>query len=600
MSESRINILAPHLVSQIAAGEVVERPASVVKELVENSIDAGAKNIVMEIENGGLNLIKIVDDGIGMNREDAEKSIIQHATSKLSNESDLYKISTLGFRGEALASISAVSEFELLTKDDESVAGTSISVKSNEVCVNDAGCAKGTSISVKNLFYNIPARKKYLKTAITEFNHIVDLFFNYCLAFPEISWKLMHNNKVIYHFPPAAWIQRINDVLGEEIIKNLLQIDLKLNGIVINGYIGRPQISRNNRKLQFLFINNRPVNEFVVSKQIKDAYSTLISKDLYPVYLLNLEIDPEKIDVNVHPRKLEVRFSEPQIIYRTMYQVVSRVLDENDLTMRMESNENKTFIPLKEVLAETQVRIPVVSRSIPPISWSKPVAGNNPFVPKSQVYKQPAALDFSKNLLKQSEAVPEVESCKILGQAQNSYIIVEFKEGIRIYDQHACSERIQYEKIKNQWQIGKLASQKKLLPETIELTPTEARLINDNQEVFERLGYDVSGFGGNTFVISAIPQFLINENQKEVILEIIGNLTESEILENEIVGPLDKIFKMMSCKSAIKFGQPLMPLEISALISEIESLPNHYTCVHGRPCVIEFSMNELEKMFKRK
>jgi DNA mismatch repair protein MutL len=303
MPENKIHLLPPHLINQIAAGEVVERPASVVKELVENSIDAGAKNIRIEIENGGLNLIKVIDDGCGMSRADAEQSILQHATSKILEDADLEKISTLGFRGEALASISSVSDFSLLTKDADSLAGTLLEMQSTGVQLSESSAAKGTVISVRNLFQKIPARKKYLKTTVTEFNHIVDLFFEFCLAYPNIFWKLVHNNKTVYQFPIATLLQRIGDVLGDEIAKNLIEIDIKLIDIHVHGYIGKPQIARNNRKLQYLCINNRPVHEFIVAKQVKDAFGTLLPRDLYPVYILNLQIDTDKVDVNVHPRK---------------------------------------------------------------------------------------------------------------------------------------------------------------------------------------------------------------------------------------------------------------------------------------------------------
>ncbi|KKQ78813.1 MAG: mismatch repair protein MutL protein, partial [Parcubacteria group bacterium GW2011_GWC2_38_7] len=452
---NKIKLLSPDLINQIAAGEVVERPASVVKELVENSIDAGATNITVEIENGGLNLIRIVDNGCGMSREDAGKSILQHATSKISSQDDLFNIKSLGFRGEALASIAAVSEFSLITKDEESLAGTNLEFKNNEQTINDIGCSRGTTIVVNNLFYNIPARRKYLKTTVTEFGHIVDLFLSYCLAYPQINWKLMHHGKPVYQFQASIDVQRVSDVLGREIADNLLPIDIKLNEIHLSGFIGKPQIARNNRKIQYLFINNRPVNEFIVAKQIKDAFGQLIPRDLYPVYILNLKINNEKIDVNVHPRKLEVRFSEPQIIYRTVYQAVAMTLDEQDLVKSVKVDDFKRFVPVSEVLSTRQDSIPVSTKfNYQPrfsqsnlnsaMNFNREVAQDIPVVIRTQEQSNESSL---------------VGQRKVIGQIQNSYIVVETAEGMKIYDQHATSERIQYEKIKKQWEIGKLGSQ---------------------------------------------------------------------------------------------------------------------------------------------
>lgn len=599
----------------------MERPASVVKELVENSVDAGAKNITIEIENGGLNLIRITDDGFGMNRADATLSVAQHATSKIGSEEDLYKIKTLGFRGEALASICSVSDFSLTTKDFDSIAGTLVENKNNQIQISDIGCPVGTSISVKNLFYNVPARLKYLKTTVTEFNHIVDLFLNYCLAFPAISWKLLHNNKIVYHFPAATLDQRIADVLGEEISGQLLSVDNELSGISLNGYIGKPQIGRNNRHLQYLFVNGRPVNEFIIAKQIKDSYLTLLPRDIYPVYILNLKVDNEKVDVNVHPRKLEVRFSEPQIVYRSVYQIITGVLDENDLIKQMvttgASAGGGQFNSMNYGTAEKP------SRSHSP-AYGTASFGAKKFEPlknildfkKQEIFTKPLPVETANqqvNFLPPVATVSEqpIEHVeperptpmpfRIVGQVHDCYIVVETSNGLKIYDQHATSERVQYEKIKRQRAIGHLPSQKLLLPQSIELTTTESAALDANQGLFERFGFEVANFGANSFKVEAVPPFLANENLKEIILEIVGSLVAQEIIPEEISAPapVEDIFKMMACKSAIKFNEPLRVEEMEALINALEDLDSRYTCAHGRPCVVEFSSGELAKMFKR-
>jgi len=619
-----IKILSKELINQIAAGEVVERPASAVKELVENSLDAGAKNIGVEIENGGINLIKIIDDGCGMNKDDAVLSIVEHATSKLASVDDLYNIKTLGFRGEALSSIAAVSEFNLITKTDQSIAGTQISVKNGEVLAEEVGSAVGTSITIKNIFFNIPARKKYLKTAVTEFNHIVDLFLNYCLAYPNVGWKLAHNGKLVYQFPGGSSRQRVADVLGDEISENLFEIDTKLNGLGVNGYFGKPQIARNNRKLQYLFVNGRPVNEFIAAKNIKDAFGSLIQRDYYPVYVLNLRVDPEFVDVNVHPRKLEVRFSEPQLIYRTLYQAVAMILDEQELARQVNSVELKQFVPLKNVLAQSFAfdKQNAVTRFIASHNNGSTQNQTQNSAPRKQSDSQISPLgatsiemtseligaEIIPNEVEASERTDErsaerkevfIPEYKVLGQIQDSYIVVETENSLKVYDQHASSERVQYEKIKREWQIGRIASQKMLIGQNVELSPVEARLINDNLELFQKLGFDLTGFGANSFAVNAMPTFFTKANAQEIILQIVGELTESITLDDKITEPVDKIFKMMACRSAIKFGDRLTTEGMEALINDLEKLDNQYTCVHGRPCVIEFTFNELNKLFKR-
>jgi len=587
MSEIKIKLLSPELVNQIAAGEVVERPASVVKELVENSIDAGAKNIRIDIENGGLNLIKITDDGCGMSRPDAENSIVQHATSKIADENDLANILTLGFRGEALASISSVSRFYLITKDKDSLAGTKLTYGENGLNIEDSSASQGTVISVQDLFYNVPARRKYLKTAVTEFNHIADLFFEYSLAYPEIGWKLSHNNKLIYQFAGADIFQRVGDVLGDEVAKNLIRIDLKLNDILIQGFIGKPQIARNNRNLQYLYINKRPVREFIISKQIKDAFGTLIPRDLYPVFILNLEVGNDRVDVNVHPRKLEVRFSEPQLIYKTVYQVVSRTLDESQLAVKI-SLAGRSFTPIAAVIQgkKIEAKDPQPQMQAPRMNF--PFGGARPALSPQR----------SLDSFREMQILKEERDSEIMGQVDNAYIVVKTKTGIKIYDQHATSERIQYEKIKAEYEKIGIIKQPLLIPERLELTQSEASLVTENLEFFKRLGFGISVFSSNTIVIEEVPSFLKKQDLRAVILELLGQI-ERNFSSEVNIDKQDRILKIKACRSAIKFGDPLSLQGMDALIRDLAAV-NGYTCVHGRPCFIEFSFDELEKLFKRK
>lgn len=586
-----IKILPQELINQIAAGEVVERPASVVKELIENSLDAQADSIEIEIQNGGLNLIKVTDNGIGMSQKDAKLSVCQHATSKINCVDDLFKIASLGFRGEALASISAVSEFSLRTKLANELCGIEIKVMDKTIQENEIGCPGGTAVEVKNLFYNIPARKKYLKTAVTEYNHIVDLFINFCLAHSDVSWKLIHNNKTVYHFAKVAELKdRIYEVLGEQVAKNLLTVDYNAVEMKVGGFVGQPQIARNNRKLQYLFVNGRQVNDYIISAKVKDAFGQHIFHNLYPVYILFLQIDSQKVDVNVHPRKMEVRFSEPQKIYSAVYRAVADVLDSAELTKQINNFEK----PIKA--GQNFGKISNVKYQMPNQSQMLNLKMSNQAIDFNQKIINQAQPDFENNLIQMGGS-----EMKILGQAADSYIIAETPNSIKIYDQHAVSERVQYQKIKTDYLNSKISRQQLLIPENIELTVNEANLLKNKLSVVEKFGFDLSELGQNSFMVNAVPQILSNKDYQQALRELVGKIIETEDweIENELNEAVDDILKMISCKSAIKFGDKLNYDEIKALLEAVEKCENKFTCVHGRPNVIEYTYEELEKLFKR-
>src|SRR3989339_673081 len=594
MSENTIKILPQELINQIAAGEVVERPASVVKELVENSLDAGADMIEVEIENGGVNSIKIKDNGKGMSKEDAILAVKQHATSKIANLDDLFNINTMGFRGEALASISSVSHFSLITKQKNDLSAIEVKVENNQSSSQEIGASDGTTITVNKLFHNVPARQKYLKTAVTEFNHIVDLFINYALAYNKVTWRFIHNGKTVYQYPATNDLRnRIYEVLGGEIADNLLKVDY--NGIEfhLSGFIGKPQIARNNHKLQYLFVNGRPVNEYVIAKQVKEAYSTIIAHNLFPVFILFIQIDPKSVDVNVHPRKMEVRFAEPQMIYKMAYRVVAEVLDQSELTKQIK-----------------------VDRNFSPISHALKNKSNFKFENFNQTKFEPSnsfnhRSDISEPLISNLSTDPMVfvenktdREYKIIGQIQKSYIIVETSQGIKIYDQHASSERVQYEKISRDWLSRSVAKQTLLIPDSLELSPSEANLVKNNLEFFNRLGFELDEFSNNSFVINSVPLAVYKVDYKSSLKEIINDLDEDNLSGMvdgiKISDATNRVLNMMSCRSAVKFGDELTIDEMYALIDSLESNPSQYTCVHGRPCVLEYKYEELEKLFKRR
>jgi len=618
---AKIKILPQDIINQIAAGEVIERPASVIKELVENSLDAGADNIEIEIKNGGINLIKVSDNGHGMDEQDAKLSIIQHSTSKIDRVNDLFSINSFGFRGEALASIASVSKFTLQTKDQDSLSGAEISNTSGQLAKSQTACPQGTIVLIEDLFHNVPARKKYLKTANTEYNHILELFTRFALIHGKINWKLIHNNKVIFHLPKTdKWLDRIELLLGERIASNMLGLKVNMVDVGFTGYIGKPQIAAKSRQHQHLYVNKRPVGEHIISKSVKDAFQTLIPKDLYPAFIINLNIDPYKIDVNVHPRKLEVRFSEPQIIYRSTYRAISATLDKNNLVKTIqtpvdsdhaETMQEKTgFSDIKSTIQTKQKNFKTpasdqIKKAVDfnhsmyalPKKAKQVVEGQKVDVQidaDTEIKMRP--VEFAQEKI---ELVKEQTDWKIIGQIKNSYIIVETGEGIKIIDQHAASERIQFEKIKKQFETEKVNSQKLLLPQTIDLSVVEMSKINHLQPILGKFGFSIDIFGEKTVKLNAVPAMLKDMEIENTFLEILTELDE-QIALDKITEPITKVLNIMSCRSAVKFGDELGLEEMKALIKQLRSLDNQYTCVHGRPAVIDMNYNELEKLFSRK
>jgi DNA mismatch repair protein MutL len=603
-----IKILPQELINQIAAGEVIERPASVVKELVENSLDAGATKIIVSCENGGLNEIRVIDNGSGMSREDVLMSIEQHATSKISGADDLFKIQTLGFRGEALASIASVSEFSMASRRADDLVGSRLSVVGVEKKIEDIGCPVGTTVCCRNLFFNVPARKKYLKNAVTEYNHIADLFLNYALAHPSLDWTLTHNGREVYHFGAAANpLERCEEIFGKEICANLLPVEYETLYIKISGFVGKPQIARQNKKLQYLFVNSRPVNEFVVAKTVKDSFGQLIPRELYPIYLLRLEVDPTKIDVNVHPRKLEVRFSEPHLIYQAFYKAVTELIDQSDLVKKISFNDVEPLDIATGALSNT-----CHSERRTASGWTQ----SRNLLDPSAMLGLPvgeAGMTSIKNFGQRSQPIPvgfiELAEKKaewpyqFLGQVANCYLIISDEKGVKIIDQHAASERIQYEKLSAEWRAGKIASQRIMFPQSLELSLAEAGALKQNLSFFVKLGFEIDEFGANTFLVRQVPGLLAKVEISEIVQEILKMISDEASAksdEDRFIVLSDDILKMMSCKSAIKFGDKLAAVEAMALLDELFKLANRYTCVHGRPCIVEFTFSELEKLFKRK
>lgn len=587
-----INKLSQEIINQIAAGEVVERPASVIKELVENSIDAKADNIIIELEKSGTELIRITDNGIGMSKQDACLSLEPHATSKLSTIDDLYNIHSMGFRGEALASISSVSKFQLETCQTEQQSGSKISCVNNDLKIEDIGCPNGTKITVEQLFYNVPARKKFLKALSTEYNHILELISQIALINYQISFKLIHNSKTTLNLPKTdSWDIRIKQILGSEIFKNLKAIN-HLGSFNLTGFISDYSVARNNRKMQYIFVNKRPVQDFLVSKAINQAYQEILPKDSYPLFVIDLEIQPNLVDVNVHPRKTEIRFNNSNEIYREVYTLIKNELSNIDHKISLNLDSNKTM--------------PKFSSGIIHAS-SKPKINNFALPQKNKDTK--SAIDFARTLMPDAKqqiksfdySGDELGDWKLIGQIKKSYLVVESENSILIIDQHASAERILYEKYLTNWQAQEPKKQQLMFPETLELSVTETQILNDSLEILNKIGFDISDFGNNTFAINSIPPFINKENLKVLLTKLVGDLEEDNYIKlKSIEDKRDVILKYTACRSAVKFNDSLEYQEQVKLLKDIKNLPqDKRTCPHGRPFILELKFNELDKKFKR-
>ncbi|MFA7685996.1 MAG: DNA mismatch repair endonuclease MutL [Candidatus Gracilibacteria bacterium] len=589
---SIIKILPDNLVNQIAAGEVIERPASVVKELVENSIDAGSTGIVIEIKDAGKTLIKVTDNGFGMTEEDLQLALKRHATSKISDEKDLWNIHTMGFRGEAVPSISSVSQFTIRSKTKDDLAGFEINCDGGEIVkTSHLGMNVGTCVEVRSLFFNTPARQKYLKQDSTEIGHTTALLNTIALAHPEISFKLIHNDKVIFDLAKSTdLISRVADVFGKATSDAMLPIFYGGSDFKVDGFIGKPLLSRSTTQHQYFFVNKRPIQHFVLANTIREAFHSMLMENKKPVFIVNINIDPSLVDVNVHPRKLEVRFVDQQALIRTMYNATKVALEKNDLTPM-------AFTESQRYMSDSFPKNITQSNSYRSPSYSVP---KNPSSPIQD------ALSFTKNFLKerdsqslQNSSNEEHVSLKSISQISNSYIVAESSEGLVLIDQHAAHERVRYEELMNQFENENKSVQPLLVPAQMEFTDQEALLIEENIGIFTVLGFDIQNFGGRTFIINAVPSFLSGEDIDEVVKGVLDDIV-NEKNPTKFQGKSEAIINYMSCRSAIKFGQKLTLSEMQALIMKMEKLQRPYTCPHGRPTMIKLTLSELERMFGRK
>ena len=593
---NRIRLLPEQVANQIAAGEVVERPASVVKELVENSLDAEAKRVTVTIKNGGRSLINVADDGFGMSRDDSLLALDRHATSKISKAEDLQRITSLGFRGEAIPSIAAVSRFTLMSRERGTLSGTQIEIAGGRILsVKDMGAAEGTVVEVRNLFFNLPARRKFLRSVPTETAHIEHIVTLCALAHPAVAFKLVVDGRVIFDLAPAKeLLGRLRELHGAQLVEQLVAVgDCRSDPaypshIQVRGYIGKPGVSRSNRSQQHLFVNRRPVECKGINYALLEGYHTALMKGKYPVTFLLIDINPELVDVNIHPSKREVRFRDEFAVRQCVIDAVRAALER----------EGTAISPLPTSVVrrgEPLARPPLVLRTAGD-SESRPY--QQPTMPlpmEGEGYPDKVGAPAEP----QSEVHTEDGSWRILGVIGQLYVLIESPEGLVLMDQHAAHERVLFERMLKELETDSAPAQKLLLPLTLELDARDAAFLHANQKTLYKLGIGVSEFGEKTFLIDALPPYFPTVNLAQTFRDIVDELRQvGEQVHARRLGE-DRIATTV-CRHAVKAHDPLRGEELRALLQQLHRCELPYTCPHGRPTMIQISYAELEKKFGRK
>lgn len=623
---SRIQVLDQITIDKIAAGEVIERPASVVKELTENAIDAGATAVTVEIRDGGISLMRIADNGCGIERDDVRTAFLRHSTSKIRSADDLFRISSLGFRGEALSSIAAVSQVELLTKTKEAEYGTRYRIAGGkDEGIEEAAVPDGTTFFIRQLFYNTPARKKFLKTAMTEALHVGDLVTRLALSHPEISFRFINNGQVKLHTSGNGQLKDvIYHVYGREAASSLLKADYERNGIRITGFLGKPSISRGNRNFENYFVGGRYIKSNMISKGIEDAYKDFTMQHKYPFVVLHIELERAELDVNVHPAKLEVRFHNQQEVYNAVFEAVSRGLHEEELIPHITLDT----VPAASAQEEKVSEAPAAKREkkqLPPPDernldyfmgeMKKRVRAYHDqnssaeVREKTEIYRPEVqngrireAVSYSAeqlNLFEEKLLKPHARpEHKMIGQVFDTYWLVEYHDNLYIIDQHAAHERVLYEKTLKGMKTREFTSQIISPPIILNLTMQEKELLETYVERFTKIGFEFEEFGQDSYAVRAVPDNLFSIAKKELFIELLDSLSD-EISRHTPAELIDEKIASMSCKAAVKGNMRLSAAEVDALIGELLTLENPYHCPHGRPTIIAMTKKELEKKFKR-
>lgn len=604
---SRIKELDEITIQKIAAGEIIERPSSIIKELVENSLDANSSNITIEINNGGKSYIRVTDDGDGILEEDLNIAFKRHSTSKLSNVDDLYRIMSFGFRGEALASISTVSKVEVLTKTDDDLPGTQVFVEEGQIIKKrPVGCPKGTTMIVRDIFYNIPVRENFLKSHVVEANHVSDIIYKLALGNSGISFKYIKDNKVILKTSKDNdLISNIYTLLGKDFSSNLLQIDYKDSNFSISGYISNNIFYRGNRSHQYLYVNNRYIKNDHISNLVESKYKSIIPINKFPVFVLFIDVDPSLIDINIHPTKQQIKFINQQLLDRGLDYTIDRTLKKalsipkalfnqekkQDQTEEVPLLFEKSFFENEGIIGSDNTFYDINEHKS---SINKVVEGKLKYDDKST---NKEFLDGKTK--KYDDTLSNVlQRIRPIGILFSTYILVEDSELNRllIVDQHAAHERVMYEKYKEEYENEKVITQNLLTPEVIELTNTEVAIVMENIKLLRKLGFIVEEFGTNSVIIRGVPILFGKPEIKKLFLQLIDTIKLDIKSSYEI--KLDKIIKI-ACTRAIKSGDKIVDIEIESLFEQLSKTKNPYTCPHGRPTIIEISKEDIEKEFKR-
>lgn len=606
----KIKRLDQDTIVKIAAGEVIERPSSVVKELIENSIDAGSTKIIIEVIDGGKRLIRVTDDGCGMNKEDLILAFDRHTTSKISSFQDLSNISTLGFRGEALASIASVAgsveaQTRVITDTDSIESGNRLIIINGKIeKIEEIGCPVGTTIIVKDLFQNIPARRKYLKSSKTELSRIVDLVMRYAIINHKISFELMNKNKIIFKSVRSdRWENTLVNILGADTVKNLLPIRSVSDDFKISGFTSRKTLTKTTRDWIFVYVNSRPVVSSSVINAVREAYKGQILSSRYPVSIISLDIDPYLIDVNVHPDKRKIRFYKEKEVVNKIKEAILEVIIQDEVDLSEKALDKLAETNKVNHLDNTSVQYPEeIERENVNENGNTGYSVLNPAI--SEFIKD----EFDTNMRDISQERKDIDlepsflnifgdtKIKILGQALNTYIIIEGREGLFLVDQHAAAERIRYEKLK-QMKESKHISQRLIVSVNIELSPKEQVIFEGLRDTLKNIGFDIEFFGGRTYNVKSVPSSAFKLNDSKSIYNFIKDLfTLNRSSYHEIE---DEAIKLLACRSSIKAGNIINRDEMLNLLKDLSKCQNPMTCPHGRPTIIKISSHQIEKMFQR-
>jgi DNA mismatch repair protein MutL len=616
----RIRLLPEIVASQVAAGEVVERPASVVKELIENSLDAGAQKIDIIIRRGGISLVRVIDDGCGMDRDDALLSLERHATSKIRSAADLQAVATLGFRGEALPSIASVSRFRLTTRETDAIAGTEIIVNGGKLeVVRDGGEAPGTQVEVRSLFYNLPARRKFLRSENTESRNIEHQIHLQAIGHPQIAFSLLRDDRVLFRVPAAATLSdRIRDLYGAELLERLVEV----NGTPsrksrISGFIGQAGLSRQTKAQQLIFVNGRAIESSLITAAVREGYHTALMKGQYPVTFVFLELDPATVDVNVHPAKREVRFRDPSGVREEIVRCIQGTLQGgraewqekfrapvgSATTVAGKAAPDLTLRPEVSVPEESHRELPHLTpgatyRVMPVTTHSH--AASPEVVGQAQRLPTPAVDSASDALALQRHASKVAQhQFQIIGVLSKLYVLMENVDGLVLVDQHAAHERILFEELRRRMEEQGVPSQKLLLPQTFDVPPRDADWIERNLSILQKMGIGIESFGPDTFKIDSVPSFLNVSDPAQFMRKVIDDLKSAGNSASAMRLGEEMIAKSV-CRHAVKANDPLRYPEVEKLIRDLLDCDLPYCCPHGRPTMIQISLAELEKKFGRK